>query len=291
MTSGSSVPAEGTAPSGLPATVIPEAALDPAYPLTPEQHRRFREDGFVRLPNVFDPVTLAAFEQEISRVTFAENSQAGVPMHERSTYGKAFIQVGNLWTKSPVVKRLSFSRRLARIATELLGTRGVRMWHDQALYKEPSGGFTPWHADQQYWPMASGLCVTAWIPLHAVPMEQGPLAFGRGSHLKRIGRDLEISDESERVIRETLTRERIVEVAEPFAAGDVSFHLGWTLHRAGPNTTADPRRVHTVIYMDRDMRLAEPRNANQEVDHRTWTPSTRPGEIMADPLNPVLFEW
>jgi len=55
----------------------------------------------------------------------------------------------------------------------LLDTQGVRMWHDQSLYKEPSGGFTPWHADQQYWPMASGLCVTAWIPLHAVPLVQG----------------------------------------------------------------------------------------------------------------------
>jgi ectoine hydroxylase-related dioxygenase (phytanoyl-CoA dioxygenase family) len=62
------------------------------------------------------------------------------------------------------------------------------MWHDQALYKEPGGGFTPWHADQQYWPMASALCVTAWLPLQAVPMELGPLSFAPGSHLKKIGR-------------------------------------------------------------------------------------------------------
>jgi ectoine hydroxylase-related dioxygenase (phytanoyl-CoA dioxygenase family) len=220
----------------------------------------------------------------------AENPLAGVPMHERSTYGKAFIQVFNLWTKTPAARCLAFSRRLAGIATALLGTRGVRMWHDQALYKEPSGGFTPWHADQQYWPMASGLCATAWIPLHAVPVEQGPLSFGRGSHLKRIGRDLEISDDSERTIRAELAREGVVEVVEPYAAGDVSFHLGWTLHRAGPNTTAEPRKVHTVIFMDAEMRLAEPRNANQEADHRAWTPSTRVGDIMADPLNPVLFE-
>lgn len=272
------------------ASTVPQAALDAAYPLTPEQKLRFREEGFVRLPGVFDPETLAAFEREISRVTFAENPLDGVPMHERTTYGKAFIQVFNLWMKSPEAKRLSFSKRLARIATELLDTQGVRMWHDQSLYKEPSGGFTPWHADQQYWPMASGLCVTAWIPLHAVPMEQGPLSFGKGSHLKKIGRDLEISDDSEKIIREELAREGVVEVAEPYAAGDVSFHLGWTLHRAGPNTTTLPRKVHTVIYMDRDMRLAEPRNANQENDHRAWTPATKVGEIMADPLNPVLFE-
>lgn len=263
---------------------------DEPYHLDPDAPRRFREDGFIRLPGVFDAATLGHFEREITALTLAHDRHAGVPLEQRDTYGRAFIQVGNLWTMGEEARRLTFSRRLAGIATELLGTRGVRLWHDQSLYKEPSGGFTPWHADQQYWPMASGLCVTAWIPLHAVPLEQGPLSFGRGSHLKRIGRDLEISDESERIIREELSREGIVEVVEPYAAGDVSFHLGWTLHRAGPNTTTEPRKVHTVIYMDVDMRLAEPRNPNQEADHRAWTPSTRIGDVMADPLNPVLHE-
>jgi len=264
--------------------------LDEPYELTEDDRRRFREDGFIRLPGVFDAATLGHFEREITRLTLANDPRAGVPLENRDTYGRAFIQVGNLWRLGDEPRRLTFSRRLARIATELLDTRGVRLWHDQALYKEPSGGFTPWHADQQYWPMASGLCATAWIPLHAVPLEQGPLSFGRGSHLKRIGRDLEISDESERIIRDEISREGIVEVTEAFAAGDVSFHLGWTLHRAGPNTTRDARKVHTVIFMDRDMRLAAPKNRNQENDHRTWTPATQVGAIMDDPLNPVLYD-
>jgi len=263
--------------------------LDAPFPLTAAQQRQFRDDGFIKLPGVFDRATLDLVRDEITRVTMEHNPQAGVPLDQRDTYGKAFIQVGNLWRKSPDAKRLTFSARLARIAAELLGTRGVRLWHDQSLYKEPSGGFTPWHADQQYWPMASGLCLTAWIPLHAVPMEMGPLSFGRGSHLKRIGRDLEISDESEQLIRESIREQGIVEVAEPYEAGEVSFHLGWTLHRAGPNTTTSPRQVHTVIFMDIDMRLIEPRNANQRNDHEAWTPSTQVGEVMNDPLNPVLY--
>jgi ectoine hydroxylase-related dioxygenase (phytanoyl-CoA dioxygenase family) len=263
--------------------------LDAPYPLTDAQKQQFRDDGFIRLPEVFDLPTLDACKHEITRVTMEHNPLVDVPLERRDTYGKAFIQVGNLWEKSPDAKRLTFSRRLARIATELLGTRGVRLWHDQALYKEPSGGFTPWHTDQQYWPMASPLSVTAWIPLHAVPLEMGPLSFGRGSHLKRIGRDLEISDTSERIIREAIREQGVLEVTEPYAAGDVSFHLGWTLHRAGPNTTTAPRQVHTVIYMDIDMRLAEPKNANQQADHDKWTPTTRIGEVMDDPLNPVLY--
>lgn len=267
-----------------------DAALGEPYELTAAQREQFREEGFIRLPHVLSPDVLAALEPAITADTIAHDAHAGVPLEDRDTYGRAFIQVGNLWERSPQARRLTFSLRLARIASELLDTRGVRLWHDQSLYKEPSGGFTPWHADQQYWPMASGLCVTAWIPLQTVPLEMGPLAFARGSHRKRIGRDLAISDESEALIRTAVAEHGLQEVTEPYAAGDVSFHLGWTLHRAGPNTTPIPRKVHTVIYMDVDMRLAKPKNAAQQLDQTTWTPSTAIGEVMDDPRNPVLYE-
>ena len=263
--------------------------LQEPYPLTADQVVQFREQGFLKVTNVFDAATLQYFEPEITRLTFAHNDLDGIPMEERDTYSRAFIQVGNLWEKSEAARRLTFSQRLAGMATELLGSSGVRLWHDQALYKEPSGGFTPWHADQQYWPMNSSLSVTAWIPLHAVPLEQGPLCFGRGSHRKRIGRDLPISDSSEALIQKEIQDQGVVEVIEPYELGDVSFHLGWTLHRAGPNTTVLPRKVHTVIYMDCNMRLSEPSNPNQAIDHEKWTPSTAVGEVMNDPLNPVLF--
>ena len=263
--------------------------LQKPYPLTADQVVQFREQGFLKVSNVFDAATLQYFEPEITRLTFAHNDLDGIPMEERDTYSRAFIQVGNLWEKSEAARRLTFSQRLAGMATELLGSSGVRLWHDQALYKEPSGGFTPWHADQQYWPMNSSLSVTAWIPLHAVPLEQGPLCFGRGSHRKRIGRDLPISDSSEALIQKEIQDQGVVEVIEPYELGDVSFHLGWTLHRAGPNTTVRPRKVHTVIYMDCNMQLSEPSNPNQAIDHEKWTPSTAVGEVMNDPLNPVLF--
>jgi ectoine hydroxylase-related dioxygenase (phytanoyl-CoA dioxygenase family) len=270
-------------------TIDVTAELDEPYPLDEATIRRFREDGFVRLPGVLSAELLRECGPEIDRLVEESNRLKNIPMEERSLYDQAFIQVCNLWTRSERVRRLAFGKRLARIAAELMGTRGVRMWHDQALYKEPSGGFTPWHVDQQYWPMASSYSITAWIPLVPVPLEMGPLCFGRGSHRKHIGRDLEISAESEQHIAEAVRREKIVAVQEPFALGDVSYHLGWTLHRAGPNKTDRPRRVFTIIYMDVEMRLAKPRNKNQQRDWETWTPSTQIGEIMNDPLNPVLY--
>jgi ectoine hydroxylase-related dioxygenase (phytanoyl-CoA dioxygenase family) len=271
----------------MPTVSPPE--LDTPYAFDGDAIRRFREDGFIRLPNVLSAGVIAEYAPDINRVVDEYNRLKDVPFEQRSLYDQAFIQVHNLWRHSEKVRELACCKRLARIASELMGTRGVRMWHDQALYKEPSGGFTPWHVDQQYWPMASPMSITAWIPLQAVPIEMGPLCFGRGSHRKHIGRDLEISAESEQLIREAVRREKIVEVQEPFALGDVSFHLGWTLHRAGPNTTNTPRRVFTIIYMDADMRLAQPKNKNQQLDWEVWTPSTLIGEVMDDPLNPVLY--
>jgi ectoine hydroxylase-related dioxygenase (phytanoyl-CoA dioxygenase family) len=263
--------------------------LDTPYALDPATIRRFREDGFIRLPGVLSSEVLTEYAPAIDQLVDEGNRLKDVPLEQRSLYDQAFIQVCNLWTRSDRVRKLAFSKRLARIAAELMGTRGVRIWHDQALYKERSGGFTPWHVDQQYWPMANPNSVTAWIPLQAVPIEMGPLCFGRGSHRKHIGRDLEISAESEEQIRAEVKQQKIDEVQEPFALGDVSFHLGWTLHRAGPNTTQSIRRVFTIIYMDVDMRLANPKNKNQQHDWEVWTPTTQVGEIMDDSLNPVLY--
>lgn len=264
--------------------------LDSEYPLDETVLRKFSDDGFVRLPSVLSERLLQTYASEINSQVDAGNSLKNIPVETRTIYDQAFIQVMNLWTRSPLVREFVFSKRLAKIAADLMRVRGVRLWHDQALYKEPGGGFTPWHVDQQYWPMASANSITAWIPLQPVPLEMGPLCFGRGSHLRRIGRDLEISAESESQIGRDVREHNIDYVQEPYELGEVSFHLGWTLHRAGPNTTDSPRRVFTIIYMDALMRLAKPKNKNQQRDWETWTPSTKIGEIMNDPLNPILYQ-
>lgn len=262
--------------------------LDTPYPLTDSQIRFYRENGFLKLTDVFSAETLAAYGPEITRNVHELNT-LHLPMEERTTYQKAFLQVMNIWTKSEVVRQFVFSRRLARIAAELMGTAGVRMYHDQALYKEGKGGFTPWHADQYYWPLASAHSVTAWVPLQKTPLEMGPLAFAPKSQKYDLGRDLEISDQSQQAIEKKLLAHNLGQVEEPFELGEVSFHSGWTFHRAGRNTTDRPREVMTIIFMDEDMKLAAPRNENQQVDWETWCPGAKVGEPIRSPINPVLW--
>jgi ectoine hydroxylase-related dioxygenase (phytanoyl-CoA dioxygenase family) len=195
----------------------------------------------------------------------------------------------NLWTCSEEVREIVFSRRLAGLAAQLLEIESVRLYHDQALYKEPGGGHTPWHADQYYWPLASDRTITAWIPLQATPLELGPLEFSAGSFRLTTGRDKSISDESQELLRKTLEEEGYPHVIEPFDAGEISFHLGWLFHRAAPNRTSQMRKVMTIIYMDSQMRLKAPVNEHQVNDLNTWCPGARVGEIINTELNPVLL--
>lgn len=279
-------------PSPTPSATSTSAAIrhdiDAAYPLSAETITRFRQEGFIKLKHVLKPETLSFYGREITEQVFRLNNLTK-PMSERSTYEKAFLQIMNLWTKSDLVKEFSFSRKLARIAAELMGVSGVRMYHDQALYKEAGGGITPWHADQFYWPLSNSNTCTVWVPLQATPQNMGPLAFSATSHLYNFGRELEISDESEKKISRQLLEKGLPLIDSPFDLGEVSYHYGWTFHRAGPNTGIQPRKVMTVIYIEDGIKLAEPKNKSQQTDWNTWMPGTTIGNVVDSPLNPVLY--
>lgn len=262
--------------------------LQESYELSKEQIDFYNEYRYIKLKDVLNPETLVFFNAEITKQVNKMNT-VNVALKDRNTYGKAFLQLFNLWRENDLIKELIFSKRLAKIATDLMQTTGTRLYHDQALFKEGGGGITPWHADQYYWPLETDKTITAWMPLQATPVELGPLEFSAGSHEIIDGRDLEIGDESEIAIQQKLRVTDFKHVIEPFEAGEISFHSGWVFHRAGANTTDRMRKVMTVIYMDKDMKLKQPENKNQENDWNTWCPGAVPGEIINSPINPVLY--
>lgn len=158
----------------------------------------FLRDGHTVVRGLATAEEIAAVRPAIEAAA-AQRTAGVAPLEERDTYGKAFLQAINLWRLDEQVQRFVFGRRFARIAAELLGVDGVRLYHDQALIKEAGGGHTPWHQDQRYWPLDTDRTITMWMPLVDVPPEVGTMTFASGSH--RLG-DLAgptISDDSESV--------------------------------------------------------------------------------------------
>ena len=260
--------------------------LKTLYKVPAEQVQAFQENGYAKLSGVFSAELLSHVGHRITQIV--EDYQTKQPdLVDRNTYGKAFLQLGSLWKRDAQIKEFCLAPRLGAIAAALLQVKGIRLYHDQALFKEPGGGFTPWHADQHYWPLSNDNSITAWIPLQDVPLEMGPLTFCRGSQRIHQNRHLAISDESEVQIGQSL-KDYPVDVF-PFKLGDVSFHRGWTFHRAGPNETQEMRGVMTVIMMEDGIRVKKPQRQAQENDWKAFIPGIAIGEVAASPMNPIIY--
>jgi hypothetical protein len=269
---------------------IPESiqkALCEPYPLTADQRAHYERDQCVLLPG-FWPKEVLEFVEPVITHLVQDLTREMPDLTERDTYGQAFRQAFNLWTHDPRVRAFIFSPRVGGVMNELLGCASVRLYHDQALFKEPGGGITPWHADQYYWPMDSARVATMWMPLHEVPLEMGPLEFARGSHVLTEGRNLEISADSEARIGSRMRIGDFPMLRDAYALGTVSVHSGWVFHRASPNASHTMRKVMTGIYMDAEMRASRPTNSHQQADLDQWCPGVAVGEVLDTPLNPIL---
>jgi hypothetical protein len=267
---------------------VPEALCDP-HPLAAGAIAAFRRDGHVRIDGLASPEEVGAFRPAILE-TGPRCRYDHRPLEERDTYGRAFVQMFNLWQRDERVRAFVFARRFARVAAELMGVAGVRLYHDQALFKEPGGGRTPWHQDQFYWPLDTEHTITLWMPLVPVTPAMGPMTFASGS--QRLGKlaELPIGDASEAAFEEAVARHRLPCTApEAYAPGDATFHAGWTLHRAPPNTTERMREVMTVIYFADGARVGALDHPNRRFDRDAWLPGCEPGAPAASRKNPLLW--
>lgn len=261
--------------------------LDDPYDLAPDAVASYRNTGHALLRGVASPDEVAAFRPVVSSAV-ARFSQENRPLAERDTYGRAFLQVMNLWEQDADVRRFVLAARFAGVAAGLLGVEGVRVYHDQALVKEPGGGHTPWHQDAIYWPIDGTRCVTMWMPLVDVTPEMGVMTFVDGSNAGELG-DEAISDDSEAHFDALVNRTgATLSVPVAMSAGDATFHGGWTLHKAGANTSTVTREVMTVIYFASELTVQTPTNEPQRRDLARWLPGLVPGDLAASELNPVV---
>src|SRR5437868_7909712 len=175
-------------------TKLPD--LNNFKPVSKEAIEEFRKNGHTLTRGLMNPDEVAVYHDVIVEAAEKYNTEKR-KLAERDSYGKASLQIMNLWRNDEKVKKFVMAKRFARVAADLLGVENVRIYHDQALFKEPGGGPTPWHQDQYYFPVDTFNVVTMWMPLVDINVDMGMLIFASGSHKKGYALDKEISDESE----------------------------------------------------------------------------------------------
>ena len=100
--------------------------LESPYPLTDEQVAAYQRSGFALLRSIASSDEVATYRTLITGMT-DEFAKSYKPLAQRDTYGKAFIQLINLWQRDAAIAKFTQARRFARIAAELMGVDGVRL--------------------------------------------------------------------------------------------------------------------------------------------------------------------
>ena len=206
--------------------------------------RDYARDGYVVVRGLIDPSELAPLAEAVDAAVARRKARDTRCLEEMSRYEQSFLQCQYLWEDSPDLRPLTFHQAICAMAGALIEADTVRLWHDQALYKQTAGKPTQAHQDSPYWPIAEDhKTVTAWIPLMDVNRETGCMGYVPGSHLgTRQFVDIFAGDEA------TAPQIEDQAVFVEAALGDVLFHHGRTMHMALPNRTSATRRAYTAIY-------------------------------------------
>lgn len=216
------------------------------YDLTDEKVDYYNENGYVIVTEVLSGFPLEYAKKVIESAVLVRKGHDERALKDKTPYHQSFLQCGFLcWDYKPV-RELVFGKRFAGIAKNLMKVNGIRLWHDQALFKEGGGRMTDIHQDSSYWPVAQPeLTTTLWLALNDVPVEKGSLFFYPGSHnMKKEYVDIFNNPHKPFFLND------IDPVSTPLNAGDATFHTGLTYHGANENKSKEMRKGMTVIYIN-----------------------------------------
>ena len=205
-----------------------------------------------------------------------------------------FIEDFCCWADNPDYRALACDSLLPLLAARLMGSAGVRLYHDHMLTKQArTAARTPWHQDQPYYNIDGVLNLSFWIPVDPVPRE-ATLEFIAGTHrgpwlMPRTFMNHEARWFPEGTLEELpdidADRSRFPILGWALEPGDlVAFHM-LTLHGSAGSTGR--RRVFSLRYLGDDIRHA-PRRWKTSPDFPGLADRLPAGAPMQDPLFPLL---
>ncbi|NQU38611.1 MAG: phytanoyl-CoA dioxygenase family protein [Lentisphaerae bacterium] len=259
--------------------------------LTQEQIESYQDNGFVVIDGFLDADELESWRSAVA--DGVENRGAKKVANREDYpesdeyYSKIFLQRVNLWMDSEPVRKLMLDERLGRMATELTGADGMRIWHDQALIKQAWGNPTAWHLDCPYWSFHHPNAISIWVALDDVTVQNGGLFFLPGSHKDaEFERNVSITDNIGGLFEAYPEWKHREPVAAPMKAGSCSFHSGLTAHGAAANFTPRARRAMTCAYMPDGATYV----GKQNVLPSEYFKTLKIGDVLDnDAQNPLLY--
>jgi ectoine hydroxylase-related dioxygenase (phytanoyl-CoA dioxygenase family) len=263
---------------------------------TAEQVNAFQRDGALRIRGAFSAEDVALVERGIERNLASLSPRAIVA--SRPDDPGLFVEDFCNWQAIPEYEEFIRRSPAAAIASQLMGSRRVRFFHDHLLVKEPgTHQRTPWHQDQPYYNIDGRQTCSMWMPVDPVDRET-TVEFVAGSHLGPWLMPRTFMDHQARWFPEgSLAELPDIEANRPaftilaweLEPGDAVFFHMLVLHCAGPVSGRGRRRALSLRFLGDDVTHA-PRAWRTSPEFPGLAEELPAGAPMDHPLFPVVWE-
>ena len=262
------------------------------YKLTKEQIEYYNEYGYLSGIKLLEDWQVEELNKELVEIVDPEH-----PAHHlfyefhsnESTDPNAtlFHSLGH-WRITEGFHDVIFNPAFVMAASQLLGDRPVRFWHDQ-LFCKPAhhGGVVAWHQDYSYWTRTTAMQhLTCWTGLDDATTENGCLYYVPKSHKWGLLDKPELAGDMEGLMQ-FLTEEQKAEfkpVPIELKKGYATFHHPLMVHGSYANRSAMSRRAF-VLNVFADGTIS---NTNEEL--LKGVPVIKKGDKMEGKFFPLLFD-
>lgn len=229
-----------------------QLVFDAMQPLTETDIAAFWRDGYFRMPSITTQSEIAWMREAYDRL-FAERwgwdkgdmfDFAGL---DEPGSAVSVPQLLNPSQYEPRLVNTEFRRNALAVARQLLGPKAKLVFEHAMLKPALTGGETTWHQDEAFYSKYTNYqSVTFWMPLQDVDRSNGCMEFVAGSHKGPLLQHHHINGDPRIHGLEADGINAALAMPCVLPAGGASVHHSRTLHYAGPNRSAAPRRAYAL---------------------------------------------
>ncbi|MDB5111318.1 MAG: Phytanoyl-CoA dioxygenase [Mucilaginibacter sp.] len=262
------------------------------YKLTDEQVSFFKENGYLSDIRFLEEWQVDQLNKDLTRI-----ADPNLPDHTlfHQFFSNASTDPDSVlfhalgaWRITPGFHDVLWNPRFVMAASQLLGNRTVRFWHDQLFCKPAKhGGVVAWHQDYSYWTRTYPLQhLTCWVGLDDATTENGCMYYVPKSHKWGLLQKPELAGEMEGLM-EFLTEEQkaaFKPVPIELKKGYGTFHHPLLIHGSYENKSDRLRRAFVLNV------FADGTKSDTDKELMPGTPAVPKGEKIKGQFFPILID-
>lgn len=271
---------------------VNEADYEP-FSLSKEQIEHFEEYGYITNIKILEEEQVDILRAELEQIRDPEHPGRGLfyEYHGNQSTDPNTVLFHSLghWRITPGFHDALWNPAFVKPASQLLGDKAIRMWHDQLFCKPAQhGGVVAWHQDYSYWvrtiPMQH---LTCWIGLDDADTENGCLNYVPGSHRWGLLNRLELGGEMDAIFAQLTDEQRsqIKPVPMVLKKGHACFHHPLMLHGSFENKSQRSRRAMVLnVFADGT------KSNTDDVMLRGTDIKVQKGKVLDNRFFPLLYQ-